>query len=83
MRPGSIDSEMESDVPVLKGCLQEVCKELGINGGVCPVKDELIHEFCRWGGGEMHSIASVMGGIASQEGYTYSRYTYGRYVWGR
>mmetsp|Transcript_27494 Transcript_27494/g.62216 ORF Transcript_27494/g.62216 Transcript_27494/m.62216 type:complete len:84 (+) Transcript_27494:1615-1866(+) len=35
--------------------------------GSCPVSDELIHEVCRWAGAEMHSIASVMGGIASQE----------------
>jgi hypothetical protein len=34
--------------------------------GSCPVSDELIHEVCRWAGAEMHSIASVMGGIASQ-----------------
>ena len=38
-----------------------------MNGGACPIKDDTIHEFCRWGGGEMHSIASVMGGVASQE----------------
>jgi len=66
--PGADDSEVETDVPILKACLQEVAKELGVNGGgVCPVSDELIHEFCRYGGGEMHAIASVMGGIASQE----------------
>jgi len=52
-------------VPILKGCLQDVAKELGVGG--CGVSDDLIHEFCRWGGGEMHAIAAVMGGIASQE----------------
>jgi amyloid beta precursor protein binding protein 1 len=31
------------------------------------VKEELVHEFCRWGGAEMHSVASVVGGIAAQE----------------
>ena len=31
------------------------------------VPDELLGEFVRWGGAEMHAIASVMGGIASQE----------------
>ena len=35
--------------------------------GSSHVSDELLAEFCRWGGGEMHAIASVMGGIASQE----------------
>ena len=33
----------------------------------CYVSDELLGEFCRWGGAEMHGVASVMGGIASQE----------------
>jgi len=63
--PGARDSEVEGDVPILKGCLQDVAKELGVGG--CGVSDDLIHEFCRWGGGEMHAIAAVMGGIASQE----------------
>ena len=37
------------------------------NGAPSPVPDDLVAEFCRWGGSEMHAIASVMGGIASQE----------------
>ena len=59
---------MDSDLPHLKQCLAEVVKELGLpppaSGSY--VADELLAEFCRWGGSEMHAIASVMGGIASQ-----------------
>jgi len=65
--PGEVDSEVDTDIPALKQCVTEVAKELGINGGSCPVGDELIQEFCRWAGAEMHAVASVMGGIASQE----------------
>jgi len=65
--PGEVDSEGDTDIPALKQCVTEVAKELGINGGSCPVGDELIQEFCRWAGAEMHAVASVMGGIASQE----------------
>jgi len=65
--PGSEGLEPEADVPVFKQFVNEVLKELNMNGGVCPVSDDIIHEFCRWGGAEMHAIASVMGGIASQE----------------
>uniref|UniRef100_A0A7S3ANC6 NEDD8-activating enzyme E1 regulatory subunit n=1 Tax=Haptolina ericina TaxID=156174 RepID=A0A7S3ANC6_9EUKA len=32
--PGEVDSEMDTDVPVLKQCVVEVAKELGINGGI-------------------------------------------------
>lgn len=67
--PGDDASNLDSDVPHLKACLGEVVKDLGLpapaNGSHVP--DELLAEFCRWGGAEMHAIASVMGGIASQE----------------
>merc|ERR1712087_172647 len=65
--PGSEGVESEADVPVFKQFVNEVLKDLNMNGSVCPISDDLIHEFCRWGGAEMHAIASVMGGIASQE----------------
>ena len=69
--PGE-DETVEADVPALTKCVVEVTKELNLNGGsgspgnACPVK-ELVHEFCRWGGAEMHSVASVVGGIAARE----------------
>jgi len=60
-------SEVEADVPVLKQFVNEVLKELALNSGTSPVSDDMIYEFCRWGGSEMHNIASVMGGVTSQE----------------
>ena len=56
-------------MPQLKQCVAEVARDVGLppptNG--CHVSEELLAECCRWGGAEMHTIASVMGGIASQE----------------
>lgn len=63
--PGQDD--VEGDVPQFKQFVGEVLKMLGLYGGSCPIEDDAIHEFCRWGGAEMHAIASVMGGVASQE----------------
>ena len=62
--PGE-DETVEADVPALTKCVVEVTKELNLNGGsgspgnACPVKEELVHEFCRWSGAEMHSVASA------------------------
>ena len=68
--PGSED-DCAQDVPHLKRFLAEVVKDVGVqmpsNGAPSPVPDDLVAEFCRWGGAEMHAMASVMGGIASQE----------------
>ena len=69
--PGAEDGSFDTDLPHLKQCLSEVVKELGLpppsSGPTSYVTDELLSEFGRWGGAEMHAIASVMGGIASQE----------------
>ena len=69
--PGGKDDAVEADYPQLKAYLGELVKELGLpppaNGANAPVSDDLIGEFCRWGGAEMHAIASVLGGVASQE----------------
>ena len=62
--PGFND-DFESDVSMLKQCVTEVTKELNLSS--TPMLEDLVSEFCRWGGAEMHTIGSVMGGIASQE----------------
>ena len=31
------------------------------------MKEDLIHEVCRFGGAEIHSVAAFMGGVAAQE----------------
>jgi len=63
--PGQHDSEVDSDASMLKQCATDVTKELNLSS--TPMLEDLVSEFCRWGGGELHTIASVMGGIASQE----------------
>ena len=68
--PGEDKASLDADQTQLKQCVAEVVKDLQLPppaNGSSHVSDELLAEFCRWGGGEMHAIASVMGGIASQE----------------
>lgn len=69
--PGEDKASVESDLAQLRMSVGEVSKDLGLpppsNGASSHVSDDMIAEFCRWGGCEMHAIASVMGGIASQE----------------
>ena len=31
------------------------------------VKEDLLHEVCRFGGSELHSVAAFMGGVGAQE----------------
>lgn len=35
--------------------------------GPAAISDDLVGEVCRFGAGELHCIAAVMGGMASQE----------------
>ena len=65
--PGEGD-DVDADVPVLKQFVVEALKEAGLNGGASPpIDDDYIGEFCRWGGSELHAVASLIGGVASQE----------------
>jgi len=57
--------EMETDISALKTCANSLLTELGLSGSV--VKDEPIHEIVRFGAAELHPIASLLGGVASQE----------------
>jgi amyloid beta precursor protein binding protein 1 len=31
------------------------------------VKDDYVHEFCRFGGAELHSVSAMIGGLVAQE----------------
>lgn len=66
--PGSMDNDLESDVPLLKQVLTGIVSELKPqpNGGLA-VKDDMIYEFCRYGGAEIHSVAAIIGGVGAQE----------------
>ncbi len=57
--------EVEEDVPLLKAIALAILSEAGVAN--LPVSDDLVGEMCRFGGTELHCIAAVMGGVASQE----------------
>ncbi|XP_038628682.1 NEDD8-activating enzyme E1 regulatory subunit [Tachyglossus aculeatus] len=62
--PGVHNYEIEEDVGKLKSCLIGFLQEYELP---IVVKDEYIHEFCRYGAAEPHSIAAFLGGAAAQE----------------
>ncbi|KAJ1620086.1 hypothetical protein T492DRAFT_1080434 [Pavlovales sp. CCMP2436] len=66
--PGTMDDDIESDVPLLKQCVGHVLAEYKQqSGGSLVIPDDLVFEMCRFGAGEIHPVASIVGGVASQE----------------
>ncbi|EGG14761.1 amyloid beta precursor protein-binding protein 1 [Cavenderia fasciculata] len=63
--PGASDEDVDSDVPLLKSILATILSEISISSTI--VKDDYITEIIRYGNSELHNIASLMGGITSQE----------------
>ncbi|CAB3370705.1 Hypothetical predicted protein [Cloeon dipterum] len=63
--PGSFDESLEPDIVELKSIVNKLLAELGISS---IGKDDLIHEFCRYGGSELHAVSAFIGGCAAQEG---------------
>ncbi|XP_054245620.1 NEDD8-activating enzyme E1 regulatory subunit isoform X2 [Indicator indicator] len=62
--PGVSNYQVEDDIGKLKSCLTGLLQEHGLS---VVVKDDYVHEFCRYGAAEPHSIAAFMGGAAAQE----------------
>ena len=65
--PGAFDDEIDEDVSRLKAIAASLladCYKLGNNTAV---DEDLLCEVVRYGGAELHAMASVMGGIAAQE----------------
>mmetsp|Transcript_8982 Transcript_8982/g.19249 ORF Transcript_8982/g.19249 Transcript_8982/m.19249 type:complete len:537 (+) Transcript_8982:66-1676(+) len=62
--PGSLDHETEADVPALKALAGQIISEMGASGNV---SDDCVVEMCRFGAGELHVVAAMMGGMAAQE----------------
>eukprot|EP00095_Tigriopus_kingsejongensis_P000691 snap_masked-scaffold58_size443543-processed-gene-1.8 protein:Tk00691 transcript:snap_masked-scaffold58_size443543-processed-gene-1.8-mRNA-1 annotation:"nedd8-activating enzyme e1 regulatory subunit" len=63
--PGALDDQVEPDIGKLKHCVAKVladCQLSNVN-----ISDENIHEVCRYGGAELHAMASIIGGCAAQE----------------
>lgn len=62
--PGGDNDQVEPDVQLLKGIVSKLIHEWGLTSNV---KEDYIHEICRYGASEIHTIASIMGGCAAQE----------------
>ncbi|KYQ90227.1 amyloid beta precursor protein-binding protein 1 [Tieghemostelium lacteum] len=63
--PGFNDEDIDSDQSLLKNIVNQLLSELQIPTDL--VKDDYVNEFTRYGASELHNIASLMGGITSQE----------------
>ncbi|XP_048731637.1 NEDD8-activating enzyme E1 regulatory subunit-like isoform X2 [Ostrea edulis] len=62
--PGGDNDQVEPDVQLLKGVITKLTHEWGLTS---TVKEDYIHEICRYGASELHTVASVIGGSAAQE----------------
>ncbi|KAK1133526.1 hypothetical protein K0M31_011328 [Melipona bicolor] len=62
--PGEFDDQVEPDIVKLKVCITKLLNEWGCGP---LVKDDYVHEFCRFGGAELHSVSAFLGGLAAQE----------------
>jgi len=63
--PGETDPEVESDTVKLKAIFTKLCTEAGLHPP--PGQDDHIHEVCRYGGAELHSVAAFVGGCVAHE----------------
>ncbi|KAL1325012.1 NEDD8-activating enzyme E1 regulatory subunit AXR1 isoform X2 [Arachis ipaensis] len=63
--PGQFDSATDEDMPRLKSAAISLLSDLGCNGAA--LAEDLINEMCRFGAAELHAVAALVGGIASQE----------------
>ncbi|KAH9493174.1 NEDD8-activating enzyme E1 regulatory subunit [Bulinus truncatus] len=62
--PGYFDDTVDADIPKLKACLSKLLHDWGLSTGI---KDDYVHEICRYGASELHTVAAFMGGVAAQE----------------
>lgn len=60
--PGN--DQVESDVLTLKNMFKQLLVEFGCSR---LSKDDFIHEMCRYGGSELHSVSAFVGGTVAQE----------------
>ncbi|ROT76495.1 NEDD8-activating enzyme E1 regulatory subunit [Penaeus vannamei] len=62
--PGYFQDQVETDIVRLKVCVNRLLADWGC-GPI--IKDDFIHEMCRYGAAEVHSIAAYIGGCAAHE----------------
>jgi len=63
--PGLTQADIEIDIGRLKTITTSMLQQMGIT--TQQGMDEHIHEICRYGGAELHSVASFLGGAAAHE----------------
>ena len=63
--PGDGVEGLEADVVKLKSITLSLFQKWQLS--TSPIDDDHITEFCRYGGGEVHSVAAFVGGVAAQE----------------
>ncbi|KAK3579197.1 hypothetical protein CHS0354_022737 [Potamilus streckersoni] len=62
--PGWYNDQVETDVSKLKACLTKLLQDWGLS---LKIKDDYIHEICRSGAAELHTVSAFIGGVAAQE----------------
>ena len=67
--PATSNGNWEADLPGLLACYQKVAALYKLEGEALVQEhaEDICHEYCRFGNAEIHNIASVVGGVASQE----------------
>ncbi|XP_045499706.1 NEDD8-activating enzyme E1 regulatory subunit [Colias croceus] len=56
--------EPESDISILKNCVSKLLSDISCSPFP---KDDHIHEMCRYGGAEIHSVSAFLGGCVAHE----------------
>jgi len=64
--PGLTEADIELDIGRLKTITSAMLSQMGLNTTPQGI-DEHIHEVCRYGGAELHSVAAFLGGAAAHE----------------
>ena len=66
--PGDTDKTYEEDIKALQELAQTFAKESSLDfTGAFPNLNDYAHEMTRYGGGELHNVASIVGGTVAQE----------------
>ena len=64
--PGLTEADIDIDIGRLKTIATAILSQIGVTGTVQGL-DEHIHEICRYGGAELHSVGAFLGGVVAQE----------------
>jgi len=62
--PGAVEASVEDDIVALKKIAQDITTELKLD---TPIDDKYVQELVRYGDSELHTMASLFGGVTSQE----------------